>query len=82
LRDDVTALAQLIQALGVAAAACESAAVYDLLTANPIMPHGQPLFSAAHGNLMAAAALTADSPRHGVRGADGLVATPPRPRPG
>jgi len=61
LADDMVTFGQLQQALGVAAAACESDAVYDLLVSNPTMPDGQPLFSAAHGNLMPATDLTAAS---------------------
>src|SRR5262245_61277241 len=52
LRDDVPTFGQLQPALGVAAAQVEADVVYDLLAANPGMPDGQPLFSAAHGNLM------------------------------
>jgi hypothetical protein len=61
LRDDIPSFGQLQQALGVAAAQVENDVVYDLLTSNPPMADGQPLFSAAHGNLMAAAALDATS---------------------
>jgi hypothetical protein len=59
LRDDMPGLAALTSALAIAAAACESDVVYDLLVSNPTMPDGQPLFSPAHGNLIAAADLTA-----------------------
>lgn len=61
LADDMLTFGQLQQALGVAAAACESDAVYNLLTSNPTMADGNALFSVAHGNLMAAADLTAAS---------------------
>jgi hypothetical protein len=61
LRDDVAGLGQLQQALGVAAASVENDVVYDLLAANPVMADGQPVFSAAHGNVMTAAALSAAS---------------------
>jgi hypothetical protein len=61
LADDLVSFAALQDSLGAAAAAIESDATYDLLTSNPTMPDGQPLFSAAHGNLMPAAALAADS---------------------
>jgi hypothetical protein len=61
LRDDVAGFGQLQQALGVAAADVENDVVYDLLKANPTMADGQPLFSAAHGNVMTAAALSAAS---------------------
>src|SRR5262245_16817942 len=59
LADDMLTFGQLQQALGVAAAACESDAVYILLTTNPTLPDGQPLFSTAHKNLMTASDLTA-----------------------
>ena len=61
LRDDVASFGQMQQALGTAAAAAENDAVYDLVRANPTMADGQPVFSAAHGNLMTAAALSAAS---------------------
>src|SRR5262249_3233372 len=61
LRDDVGTFGQLLQALGRAAADAEADQVYGLLAANPTMPDGQPLFSAGHGNLLAAAALDAGS---------------------
>jgi hypothetical protein len=61
LRDDMPSFGQLAQALGVAAAQAESDATYDLLVSNPKMPDGQPLFSAAHGNLMAGHVLDATS---------------------
>src|SRR5262249_19799426 len=59
LRDDVPAFGQLQAALGVAAAHVENDVVYDLVAANPKMADGQPLFNAAHGNLMPAKALDA-----------------------
>jgi hypothetical protein len=61
LRDDLATFGQMQQALGAAAAQVENNVVYDLLLANPTMPDGQPLFSAAHGNLMPAKALDATS---------------------
>ena len=61
LRDDLATFGQLQAALGVAAAQVENDVVYDLLMANPTMPDGQPLFSAAHGNLMPAKVLDATS---------------------
>jgi hypothetical protein len=61
LRDDMPSFGQLQQALGVAAAHVESDVVYDLLGSNPTMADGQPLFSAAHGNIMPAKALDATS---------------------
>jgi hypothetical protein len=61
LRDDVPGLAQLGQALAVAAAAVEADVVYGLLTSNPVMRDGQPLFSTQHANKMPAADLTAES---------------------
>jgi len=59
--DDVPGLAQLGQALAVAAAALEGNVVYNLLTSNPVMRDGQPLFSMAHANKMAPADVTAAS---------------------
>jgi hypothetical protein len=59
LRDDVAEFGQLQQALAVAAAQVENDVVYDLLTSNPTLPDGQPLFTAARGNLMPAKALDA-----------------------
>ena len=61
LRDDMAAFSELQSALGVAAASVENAATYDLLNSNPTMADGQPLFSAAHKNLMPAKALDAAS---------------------
>src|SRR5262249_12747683 len=61
LRDDVATLGQLQQALGVAAAQVENDQVYELLRSNPVLTDGQPLFAAAHGNLMPPAALDASS---------------------
>jgi hypothetical protein len=61
LRDDVPGLAQLTAALANAASAVESDAVYALLTANPVLGDGNALFSAAHKNLMPAAALDAQT---------------------
>jgi hypothetical protein len=61
LADDMLTFGQLQQALGVAAAACESDAVYNLLVSTPTMPDGQALFSVARGNLMPASDLTATS---------------------
>jgi hypothetical protein len=61
LRDDLATAGQLLQALGVAAAHVENDATYELLTSNPTMADGTALFSAAHGNLLPAAALDATS---------------------
>lgn len=61
LADDMLTFGQLQQALGVAAAACESDTVYNLLVSNPTMADGNALFSVAHGNLMPAADITATS---------------------
>jgi hypothetical protein len=78
LRDDVPGLAQLTAALANAASAVESDAVYALLTANPVLGDGQPLFSTQHANLMPAAALDAQnlaaaSGALAAQGADGHV---------
>jgi hypothetical protein len=61
LADAVPAFAQLVGALAAGAAETEATATYDLLLSNPILSDGQPLFAAAHGNLMPAAALDAAS---------------------
>jgi hypothetical protein len=61
LADAVPAFAELVGALAAGAADTEATATYDLLLSNPILSDGQALFSTAHGNLMAAAALNAAS---------------------
>ena len=61
LDDDWVQFSALTAALGVAAATGESDAVYGLLLANPVLTDGKTLFSTEHGNLLPAAALTADS---------------------
>jgi hypothetical protein len=61
LANDFVSFAQLVDALGVAAAAREADTVYTLLASNPVMVDGAPLFSAAHQNLMPGATLDATS---------------------
>jgi hypothetical protein len=61
LANDLLTFSRMVQMLAVAAASLESDVVYSLLTSNPVLEDGQPLFSAAHKNLMPAAALSADS---------------------
>lgn len=57
INDDLSAFTRLPMAFGAAAARKEADVVYGLMVANPNMTDGQPLFSAAHGNLMTGAAL-------------------------
>jgi adenylate cyclase len=61
LANDLLSFSRLTEMLGVAAAALESDVVYAILTGNPVMVDGQPLFSPDHQNLMPGAALSADS---------------------
>jgi hypothetical protein len=61
LANDLLTFSRMTQMLGVAAASAESDVTYGLLTSNPVLADGSPLFSAAHQNLMPAAALSADS---------------------
>lgn len=57
LADDLGALVQLPQMLGLAAAELEEETVYRILLDNPVMVEtGQALFSAQHGNIGAGAA--------------------------
>ena len=54
VNDDVGLFQRIPQMFGNSAAQVESDAVYGILTGNPPLSDGQPLFSAAHGNLMPA----------------------------
>ncbi len=51
INDDLDALTRIPQAFGASAAELESDIVYAILTGNPDMADGNPLFDAAHGNL-------------------------------
>jgi len=51
VNDDLDALSRLPQMYGRAARDLESRLVYNEITSNPQMADGEPLFSAAHGNL-------------------------------
>jgi hypothetical protein len=55
INDDLDAFTRLPAAFGASAADLESDIVYQVLLANPAMSDGEPLFSAAHGNLGTAA---------------------------
>lgn len=57
INDDLGVLQDIPQAFSAAAAQMESDAVYGILTGNPPMSDGQPLFSSAHKNLAAAATI-------------------------
>ncbi len=61
INDDVSLFTRIPQLFGNAAAAVEGNSVYNLLTSNPTMADGNALFSAAHGNLMAAATINISS---------------------
>ena len=68
VNDDLDALSRIPFAFGASAADLESDLVYAILTGNPKMADGKPLFHAEHGNLGTAAAL-----------ADALDPTKPNP---
>jgi hypothetical protein len=57
VNDDVGLFNRIPQLFGNSAAAMEGDAVYTVLTSNPVMADGNALFSAAHGNLMAASVI-------------------------
>lgn len=57
INDDLDALTRIPQAFGASAAELESDIVYAILTGNPLMADGQPLFSEAHRNIGTDAAL-------------------------
>jgi hypothetical protein len=58
VNDDLDAFTRVPAAYGAAAADLESDIVYSILTGNPLMADGQPLFHSSHGNLGTAAAIT------------------------
>lgn len=61
VNDDLDAFTRVPAAFGAAAADLESDIVYSILTGNPNMSDGVPLFHATHGNLGTAAAITETS---------------------
>lgn len=61
INDDLNAFTKIPNALGRSAARLEADKVYAILTANPTMADGVPLFHANHNNLEAAAALSVPS---------------------
>jgi hypothetical protein len=61
VNDDVGFFDRIPSFFANAAAAMESDIVYGILTGNPPLGDGQPLFSAAHNNLMPAAPITIQS---------------------
>jgi hypothetical protein len=61
VNDDLGLFERIPTFFGNAAAAMESDVVYDILLGNPVLADGQPLFSAAHNNLMLAAPISIDS---------------------
>jgi hypothetical protein len=58
INDDLDAFTRVPAAYGAAAADLESDIVYSILTGNPVMGDGQPLFHSSHANLGTAAAVT------------------------
>jgi hypothetical protein len=58
VNDDLDAFTRVPAAYGAAAADLESDIVYSILTGNPLMSDGQPLFHSSHGNVGTAAAIT------------------------
>lgn len=61
VNDDLSAFTTLPQAFGIAARRKEADKVYSVLTENPVLSDGFALFSADHGNLGSAAALSVTS---------------------
>ena len=61
INDDLNALDRILSGFAASAARLENRTVYAQLTANAAMPDSIPLFDAAHGNLGAAAAISANS---------------------
>lgn len=58
VNDDMSAFDRIPAALAAEAAALEGDLVYGILTGNPNMSDGVPLFHGDHGNLMSASAIT------------------------
>jgi hypothetical protein len=61
INDDIGFFERIPAFFANAAAAMESEIVYGILTGNPPLADGQPLFSTAHNNLMTAAPITITS---------------------
>ncbi len=61
INDDLNALDRILSGFAASAARLENRTVYAQLTANAAMPDGVALFHADHGNLGAAAAISANS---------------------
>ena len=59
VNDDLQAFTRIPQMMGVAARRLEADKCFGVLTSNPTLADGQPLFHASHGNLGTAAALSA-----------------------
>jgi hypothetical protein len=58
INDDLDAFTRVPAAYGASAADLESDIVYSILTGNPVMGDGQPLFHSTHGNLGTAGAIS------------------------
>jgi hypothetical protein len=61
VNDDLGLMARIPQLFGHSAATMEGDVVYGVLTSNPVMSDGNALFSAAHGNVGTASAITVAS---------------------
>lgn len=61
VNDDIGAFTALPNALGAAARRKEADLVFGLLTSNPLLKDGKPLFHASHGNMGTAAKLSIES---------------------
>lgn len=61
INDDLDAFTRIPRMMGRAAIRTIGDLVYAILTANPVMPDGNALFSAPHGNLLTGAALSTAS---------------------
>ena len=78
VNDDLGAFAQIPKAFGMSAARKVNDVVYGILTTNPTMSDGKPLFHADHGNLAAGGdvglpdVLTLDAARQAIRTQTGL----------
>lgn len=76
INDDLRALDRIASGFGASAARLENRIVYAQLTGNPVMPDGQTLFHASHGNLATApgaiASATLSNGRKAMRKQKGL----------
>ncbi|NDY41259.1 hypothetical protein G3N55_00140 [Dissulfurirhabdus thermomarina] len=69
INDDLWAFARIPQLFGTAARRMEAAAVYSLITGNPVMSDGNALFSTAHKNLASTGAAISSASLSAARAA-------------